>query len=136
MNATDLLKGKGIKKSAQRIAVINILQKNMIPLTEEEFKKEMGEMYDRITFYRTMQALCGAGIVHRIIVDNTIVEYALNTEEEHRSHVHFYCTNCHSVTCLKDVSVYDYELPANYQKKECEVLIKGLCPTCMEIAGK
>lgn len=131
MNATDLLRNKGLKKSAQRIAVINILQKEMIPLTEEEIRKEMGEIYDRVTFYRTMQALCGAEIVHRIVVDNTIVKYALNTEGEPHSHIHFYCLKCHSVTCLKDIAIYPYELPADYRQEECEVLIKGICPSCV-----
>ena len=131
MNATDILKRSGLKKSAQRIAVINILQNHLVPLKEDEIKEEMGEIYDRITFYRTMQALCDAGIVHRIVVDKTIVEYALNTEEEHHSHVHFYCTVCHSITCLKETPVYDYDLPAGYRPEECQVLIKGVCPACL-----
>ncbi len=131
MNATDILKGKGLKKSAQRVAVINILQKSMTPMTEDEIKTEMGEMYDRVTFYRTMQALCSAEIVHRIVIDNTTLEYALNTAEKgNRSHVHFFCISCHSAICLKDVPVYTYNLPANYQQKDCEVLIKGICPAC------
>ncbi|HAY19080.1 MAG TPA: Fur family transcriptional regulator, partial [Rikenellaceae bacterium] len=53
MNATDILKRSGLKKSAQRIAIINILQNHLVPLKEDEIKDEMGEIYDRITFYRT-----------------------------------------------------------------------------------
>lgn len=132
MNATDILKERGLKKSAQRIAAINILQKNIVPLAEEDIRKEMGEIYDRVTFYRTMQALCKAGIAHRIVVDNTVVKYAINTEEMPHSHVHFYCTKCHSVTCLKEVATYHYKLPVNYRQEECDVLIKGTCPYCIE----
>ena len=69
MNATDILKEKGLKKSAQRISVITILQQKLVPLTEEEIKEDMGEIYDRVTFYRTMQVLVGMGIVHRIVVE-------------------------------------------------------------------
>ena len=131
MNASEILKHNGLKKSAQRIAVINILQKHIIPLSEDEIKEEMGEIYDRVTFYRTIQALCNAKIIHRIIVDKTCVEYALNTEEDaHHSHIHFYCTVCHSVTCLKNTPIKQYDLPDGYQQKECQVLIKGICPSC------
>lgn len=82
MDAVDILKKKNLKKSIQRIAIIDALQKRMRPLTEEEIKEEMGELYDRITFYRTMQTLVGAGIVHRVVVDKTMVEYAINNKGE------------------------------------------------------
>lgn len=133
-NATDILKEGGLKKSAQRIAVINILQAKQKPLSEDAIKGEMGEIYDRITFYRTMQALCGAGIVHKIIVDNTVVEYALNAEGCPHEHVHFFCTVCHAVTCMRDVAVHRYRLPADYEQTGCEVLIKGVCPSCLKAA--
>ena len=98
---------------------------------EEEIKEDMGEIYDRVTFYRTMQVLVGMGIVHRIVVDNTTTKYALNTDGENKSHVHFYCRICHAVICLKDVPVHRYQLHGNYKQEDCEVLIKGVCPACM-----
>lgn len=54
MSAIDILREKGLKKSAQRISIINILLDKQIPLTESDIKAEMGDMYDRITFYRTI----------------------------------------------------------------------------------
>lgn len=131
MNATDILKEKGLKKSAQRISVITILQQNTVPLTEEEIKEGMGEIYDRVTFYRTMQVLVGLEIVHRIVVDNTTTKYALNADGENKSHVHFYCRVCHAVACLKEVPVHHYQLQGDYKQEDCEVLIKGVCPACM-----
>ncbi len=132
MNATDILKEKGIKKSAQRIAVINALQSAKRPLGEDEIKVDMGEMYDRITFYRTMQVLVNAGIVHRINVDNFRVEYALNADDGDMQHVHFYCRQCHKVFCLKDIPVNHYDLPEGYKEEDCEILVRGLCPSCSE----
>lgn len=130
MNATDILKRKGLKKSAQRIRVINILKDKGMPMAEDEIKAAMGEIYDRVTFYRTMQALEKAGVVHRILIDNNKSEYAFNVEDGHHSHVHFLCTECGTVSCLKDVTVADYRLPEGYLPGECEVLIKGVCPLC------
>lgn len=131
MNIADLLKEKGLKKSAQRVAILQALQERRAPLAEEEIKREMGEMYDRVTFYRTMQVLEAAGIIHRIVVDNTTTEYALNNErEEHPAHVHFYCTLCHRLTCLPEVPLQAYALPEGYRQESCSVLIKGICPAC------
>lgn len=129
MSAIDILRGKGLKKSAQRIAIIKILLDKQIPLTESDIKVEMGDMYDRITFYRTIQVLLENHIIHRITIDNVTVKYALNNTQYH-SHIHFFCKICHSVTCLKDIPLQDYPLPENYKQEECEVLIKGICNEC------
>ena len=61
MSAIDILREKGLKKSAQRISIINILLDKQIPLTESDIKAEMGDMYDRITFYRTNTNTVGKG---------------------------------------------------------------------------
>ncbi|MDR1154411.1 MAG: transcriptional repressor [Bacteroidales bacterium] len=132
MNVVDILKSKGLKKTAQRIMLIHLLQKTGVSLTESEIKSEMGDLYDRITFYRTVQTLLDARIIHRITVDNITVKYALNhSDHEHsENHVHFFCRQCHSVTCLADSAVREYRIPKGFQSEECEVLIKGLCGRC------
>lgn len=133
MNAVELLKSKGLKKTAQRIMLINILQKASIALTESDIKAEMGDLYDRITFYRTVQILLDADIIHRITVDNTIIKYALNTLHTPKSemdHAHFFCKKCHSVMCIGDIPLIKYRLPEGFTSDECEILIKGICANC------
>ena len=129
MNAIDILREKGLKKSAQRIAIISILLDKRIPLAESNIKEEMGDMYDRITFYRTIQTLLETNVIHRITIDNTTVKYALNNAKNY-SHIHFYCKSCHSVTCFEDIPLQEYKLPENFEQEECEVLIKGICNKC------
>ena len=119
MSAIDILREKGLKKSAQRISIINILLDKQIPLTESDIKAEMGDMYDRITFYRTIQTLLEKGVIHRITIDSTTVKYALNTAQSH-SHIHFYCKMCHAVTCFKEIPLQEYVLPAGFEQEECE----------------
>ena len=133
MNAIELLRERGLKKTAQRIMIINILQKKGIALTENDIKSEMGELYDRITFYRTIQTLLNANIIHRITVDNIVVKYALNDHNHsghEKSHNHFFCKKCHAVTCLEDIPAPGYKLPEGYEEEECEILIKGICANC------
>ena len=131
MDAVEMLRSKGLKKTAQRIVLINILQRKNIALTESDIKSEMGELYDRITFYRTVQTLIDATVIHRIIVDNKMVKYALSdTVSENKNHSHFFCKKCHSVTCLENIPAFECHLPKGYQAEENEVLIKGICGKC------
>lgn len=132
MNAIDILKNKGLKKTAHRIMLISTLQKRGVSLTEGEIKSEMGDLYDRITFYRTVQTLLNARIIHRITVDNITVKYALN-DSSHRyseNHIHLFCKQCHSVICLENVAKPEYLVPQGFKAEESEVLIKGLCEKC------
>ncbi|MCD8264333.1 MAG: transcriptional repressor [Tannerellaceae bacterium] len=133
MNAADILKSKGLKKTAQQILLINILQNSDISLTENDIKAAMGEMYDRVTFYRTVQTLQEAQIIHRIAVDNITVKYVLNdfhTAPHASNHAHFFCINCQQVVCLGYVSAPTYTLPEGYRAESCETLIKGICKDC------
>ena len=131
MNAIELLKSKGLKKTAQRIMLINLLKSNKIALTEDDIKNEMGDLYDRITFYRTIQTLLDSDLIHSITINNKTVKYALNEESSHGSnHGHFFCKKCHQITCLGDLPIIDYSLPSGYKSDEYEVLIKGICCHC------
>ena len=134
MNTIDLLRNKGLKKTAQRVMLINILQKRSISLTEGDIKMEMGDLYDRITFYRTVQTLLETEIIHKITVDN-ITKYVLNDihlSGNKKDHAHFYCKSCHSITCLDNISLKKYNLPEGFKSDECEILIKGSCNKCSE----
>lgn len=134
MNASEILHQHNIKKTSSRVAIINALQSSELPLSENEIKEVMQEQYDRITFYRNVQTLSESGIIHRIVIDNTLVKYALNCcEHGHQhstNHVHFFCKSCQQTVCLEDVCVQQYTLPSGYKMTDCEVVIKGVCQTC------
>jgi len=134
MNAYDLLQQHEVKKTLSRIALINALSESNVPLSENEIRERMREQYDRITFYRNVQTLSDSGILHRIVIDNTHVKYALNCcEQGHKhtvDHVHFYCKECEKTICLDQVPVQQYPLPDGFSLSECDVVIKGYCKNC------
>ena len=66
MNAVEILKQHEVKKTPARMAMINALQSNKYPMSENEIKEQMADLYDRITFYRNVQTLVSAGIIHKI----------------------------------------------------------------------
>lgn len=133
-NIPEILKKYNLKKTAPRIAIISILANNENPISENDIKQAMGDMYDRATFYRSVQTLLEVGIIHRISAEN-IIMYAYNHSAENvdspeENHVHFFCKKCHSMTCLEEVKVKNYKLPKEYTTEDCEVLIKGICKSC------
>jgi len=137
MEAVEILQNHQLKKTTPRVAIIQALQTSKAPLSENEVKEKMGNLYDRITFYRSVQTLMEVGIIHRIIVDNITTRYALNfCNNKHQhivDHVHFFCQQCNSLICLNDVKLQNYQLPNEFIAEQCEVTIKGLCDKCSDI---
>lgn len=135
MTPAEILTLHHLRKTPTRLAIIQSLEHSGLPLSENDMHGKMSGSHDRITFYRSIQTLMETGIIHRIVADNTTVRYALNlcTQHQHvhtNDHVHFLCTRCSKVECLKGISVQHYELPEGYLREECEVIIKGICKQC------
>lgn len=134
MQAVEILHHQKLKKTSPRLAIIEALQSSRLPLAESEISILMGSHYDRTTFYRSIQTLEEAEIVHRIVVDKLIVRYALNhfdnVSKHQPDHAHFYCNKCKRLICLEEIHPGPYRLPAGFQTKESEVIIKGLCNKC------
>ncbi|HEX3006052.1 MAG TPA: transcriptional repressor [Bacteroidales bacterium] len=134
MNAVEILQSHQLKKTSPRVAIVQALQESLLPLSENEVKAKMGDQYDRITFYRSVQTLLEAGIIHKIVADNVTVKYALNRcDDEHHheaDHLHFFCRQCNSLECLNEIKIQRYGLPKGYVADECNVIIKGLCNKC------
>lgn len=136
MNASEILHSHSLKKTAARLSIISALQKSEMPLSENNMKEVMGELYDRVTFYRSVQTLTEAGIIHRIVADNAVIRYALNLNDKdnrHGSeHAHFYCLQCNAVICLDNVKMGCHGLPDGFVANQYEVIIKGLCNKCTQ----
>ncbi|MFH1121573.1 MAG: transcriptional repressor [Bacteroidota bacterium] len=134
MQAIEILQQHRLKKTSPRLAIIMALQSSGTPLGEAEISEKMGNNYDRTTFYRSMQTLEDAGILHRIVVDKLLVKYALNHVERasknQPDHAHFFCSNCKTLICLEEIHPGPYRLPAGFQTSEADVIIKGLCNKC------
>jgi len=136
MTPTEILTLYHLRKTPTRLSILEYLQISHLPQSENDIHKKMQDSYDRITFYRTIQTLMEAGIIHRIVADNTTVRYALNhynsqLDEQNHDHVHFYCTKCGKVECMEEVVVQPYHLPDGYKIEECNVVVKGLCRQCI-----
>ena len=133
MKPSEVLKQHKIKKTAPRVAIIQVLKRYNHPLSENEIRNEMGSLYDRVTFYRSMQRMAEVGILHKIVVDNVTIKYALNDCSQnacdHNSHAHFFCKKCSKLICLGAFKTR-VVLPNGCVGEESELLVKGICSNC------
>lgn len=131
MKPADVLSKHNLKRTSCREGIIAVMMLAKNPLSEHEIREQLSGTYDRTTFYRSFKTLEEHKIVHKIVIDNQLVKYAIdNAVTRKNEHAHFYCNECSTVQCMDSVPVQEIVLPAGYTEIETEVLIKGTCPLC------
>lgn len=131
MKAVEILSKHNLKRTSCREGIIEVIIKAKQALSENEIRERLAGNYDRTTFYRSFKTLMEHKIIHKIVVDNQLVKYALNNTVTHKDkHAHFYCNECKTVKCLENAPVTKYPLPYGYSDIETDVLIKGICANC------
>lgn len=131
MKPIDILNSHNLKRTSCREGIIDIVMKASQALSEIEIRERLIGNYDRTTFYRSFKTLEEHKIIHKIVVDNHLVKYALDNTVTHKNkHAHFYCNECNTVKCMENIPVQKYQLPDGFSDIETEVLIKGTCAHC------
>lgn len=131
MKAVEILNNHNLKRTSCREGIIEVVITAKQALSENEIRERLAGNYDRTTFYRSFKTLEEHKIIHKIVIDNQFVKYALDNAVTHKDeHVHFYCNECKTVKCLENVPVVKYQLPDGYSDIQTEVLIKGTCANC------
>lgn len=131
MKAVDVLNNHNLKRTSCREGIIEVVMTAKHALSENEIRERLVGNYDRTTFYRSFKTLEEHKIIHKIVVDNQLVKYALDNTVTHKDeHAHFYCNECDAVQCMENVPVQKYQLPEGYTDVETEVIIKGTCANC------
>lgn len=131
MKALEILNNHNLKRTSCREGIIEVVMEAKQALSENEIRERLIGNYDRTTFYRSFKTLEEHNIIHKIVVDNQIVKYALDNMVTHKDeHAHFFCNECNTVKCLDNVPVQRFQLPDCYSDCVVEVLIKGICSNC------
>lgn len=131
MKAQDILHKHNLVCTSCRQSIIDTIVNTGHAISEDEIKQRVEATYDRTTFYRSFKTLIENGIIHKIVVDNQLVKYALTENNEaSKNHVHFYCNQCGIVECLPDAVIKSPLLPNGYRQVEAELIIKGFCNQC------
>ncbi|MEZ5084102.1 MAG: transcriptional repressor [Bacteroidales bacterium] len=131
MKAIDILKNLNLKRTSCREGIIEVVMTANEALSENEIRERLAGNYDRTTFYRSFKTLIEHKVLHKIVVDNQLVKYAIDNTLTHKDeHAHFYCNECNALKCMDNIPVQKYQLPEGFADIETEVLIKGICANC------
>ncbi len=132
----EILHRKELSSTESRRKILSLFFTSNDALTHGNIEKEVGNKYDRVTIYRTLQTFEEKGIIHTIPTADNAILYALCKDctegHHHDDHVHFICTNCEKTICLDDVVSPNIELPPGYVADNVQVVINGVCKECSE----
>ena len=131
----NILIGKGIKPTANRILILKELMRNSHPVNLTDLEIALAPM-DKGSIFRVLQLFSEKEIIHVIEDGSRSLKYEVCHAEHHHTatdqHPHFYCEKCGTLYCLDNISLPDIELPSDFQIKSINLMIKGICPECGE----
>ena len=131
----DILKKNKLSVTDGRKKILDLFLARDGALAHADIERYTGEMFDRVTVYRTLQTFVEKGIIHLIPTTDNSILYALckeNCEEGHHhdNHVHFICDVCNKTICLDDVTIPQVKLPKGFTPNNSEMVVSGICSDC------
>jgi len=131
MEPDEILNQHKLKRTSCREGILQLIINANSALSEHEIKEKLQSNYDRTTFYRSFKTLEEHGIIHKIVVDNQIIKYAIdNSVTNKKEHAHFFCNKCERVVCMDSIEIPKIHLPEGFNISNTEFILKGECETC------
>jgi Fur family ferric uptake transcriptional regulator len=130
-SARAILRGKDLRATPARIAVIGFLSTSSRPLTHQEVTDQLAAKgFDKSTIFRALSDLATAGLVRKMELGDHVWRFEHISPEvtDQNAHPHLLCVDCGSVQCLDDGQV-DLKAASSIGPIE-DVLLKGHCKDC------
>jgi len=133
LTTTQLLRSVGLRRTAARVAVLDLLDREDRPLSHQEIaaSPETRDL-DRVTLYRTLSTLQEADLVHRVQGIDGAWRFCTHCCDEGcgGDHVHFLCVDCNRMSCLPDQTLPWVEEPAGAEILGKQLVVHGRCARC------
>ena len=131
MSATaDLLRAAGVKVTPGRVRVLAALLDAAQPLSHADLEAQLPDA-DRVTLYRVLDSLVACGLALKAVDARGVFRFSASaTRREHGGHVHFRCTGCGGVFCLKTSPPPPPKLPRGFRLGAVEMDVHGTCAQC------
>lgn len=138
LNPVDILQEAGIRPTSNRLLVLRSLLNARSPMSLVEIETEL-ETVDRSSILRVLSLFMEQDLLHKIEDGRGIEKYEIchDTGHHHEGsfddmHPHFYCERCNHVYCFDQLSIPELTLPAEFQVRAINFMLKGICPKCRE----
>jgi Fur family ferric uptake transcriptional regulator len=140
MSPTDhrlnqLLASHKLRITPVRVAILKVLVDSPFALSGNEIEQLLPPPTDRITMYRTLKYFEAQGLIHQVLDTTSVIRYAACSIEcsahgHFDNHVHFKCTTCQRIYCLKQVPIPSVSLPLQFEAHTRDYLLVGTCRDC------
>ncbi len=135
LDIAQILKDHGIRVTKVREAVLHLLMESGRPLTHSEIiaQKKISE-FDRVTIYRTLEALQESRLIHQVKGTDGISRFGANpNHSSHKctgDHIHFLCSTCNKMTCLPEQSLPWIKAHKGFEIYSKQLVVYGICSAC------
>lgn len=137
--AVDILSGKGVKPTANRLIVLKMLHDVRRPMSLKDLEMKLLSM-DKSSIFRVLSLFLEHDVVHAFEDGRGLLNYELCGHRGHcdhsENHIHFYCESCRRSFCLEDIHVPPVSLPDGFVAHSMSFVVKGECPKCMAKKAK
>jgi Fur family ferric uptake transcriptional regulator len=125
-----MLHEAGLKVTPGRVRVLEMLLAGAQPLSHADIEALLPDA-DRVTLYRILDSLVACGLALKAVDTRGVFRFsASGTQREHGGHVHFRCTDCGGVFCLKAAPPPPPKLPRGFRLVEVDYDVRGICASC------
>jgi Fur family ferric uptake transcriptional regulator len=130
-----ILKSHNVRSTKIRKDILQKFITSEYSLSHSSLEKRLSSEYDRVTIYRTIHKFEECGIIHRISDDSGKNFYGLcsgncNQKDHQDEHIHFKCTECENIYCLKKPTLPTFNIPDGYTLKNYSINVDGICKNC------
>lgn len=134
-----LLEAHGIRATANRILVMEVIDRAVRPLSLAEIEDTLLSL-DKSSIYRCLMLFKDQHIVHALEDGSDSVRYELcHSHSQHDDddlHVHFHCERCNRTFCLNDTPIPAVSLPDGFLPFSVNYMVKGICDECSQSVKK
>jgi Fur family ferric uptake transcriptional regulator len=131
------IRAAGGRVTPARVRVIDFLKKARQPVSHGEIEEALSleplPAIDRVTLYRVLDWLADAGLAHKAADGRGVFRFSVaQPDAQHAKHIHFRCTGCGGVFCLKAPVPKPPHLPRGFRLSGMEFDLRGQCRTCTQ----
>jgi len=129
-----MLRKAGFRATPGKVALLELLQDEVKPLTVVEIQKKLRQKQDTVTLYRSLEALTEKNLLARSELGHGHAHYELSVGKKH--HHHLVCTSCERVEDFSDPSLETALIKAAKNAKAFKSInshsleLFGLCARC------
>lgn len=132
---TTLLHAAGLKVTPWRVRVCALLLAATQPMSHAEIEALLPAV-DRVTLYRVLDSLVAAGLALKAVDPRGVYRFsAPGARRRHGDHVHFRCTGCGGMFCLKAPPPPPPKLPRGFRLSAVEFDVRGTCAQCAKASA-